>query len=268
MWRRPPDFDFAMYQASSTNAPQKVCRILKILSNPEPLRLADIALGAGVSAPTCLRIVETLIEEGFVRRDPANPKRYLLGDQALLLGMAMQGRDHIRERARPSLVRLAAVSGDTALLSTRHGLESVCVDREFGSFPIRANYLDIGSRRPLGAGAGSLALLAWLPPDECETIIDLIKPQLDERYPRITPQRLRDEVRRSRENGYALLLDVVVEQMGGVAVPIFGADGRPAAAISIAALSDRITTRLPALVKALQQEAAQASFNEMQLEAA
>ena len=56
-----------MYQASSTNAPQKVCRILKILSNPEPLRLADIALGAGVSAPTCLRIVETLIEEGFVR---------------------------------------------------------------------------------------------------------------------------------------------------------------------------------------------------------
>ena len=30
-----------MYQASSTNAPQKVCRILKILSNPESLRLAD-----------------------------------------------------------------------------------------------------------------------------------------------------------------------------------------------------------------------------------
>lgn len=257
-----------MYQASSTNAPQKVCRILKILSNPEPLRLADIAAGADVSAPTCLRILETLIEEGFVKRDPAHPKRYLLGDQALLLGMAMQARDHVRDRARPALVRLAALSGDTVLLSTRHGLESVCVDREFGSFPIRANYLDVGSRRPLGAGAGSLALLASLPPEECETVIELIRPRLAERYPRISPQRLREEVQRSRENGYAVLLDVVVEQMGGVAVPVFGADGRATAAISIAALSERITSRLPMLVKALQQEATLLSANEPQLEVA
>lgn len=257
-----------MHQASSTNAPQKVCRILKILSNPGSLRLADIAAGAEVSAPTCLRILDTLIEEGFVRRDPAKPKRYLLGDEALVLGMAMQGRDHIRDRARPALVRLAAMSGDTVLLSTRHGLESVCVDREFGSFPIRANYLDIGSRRPLGAGAGSLALLAWLPQEECDTAIELIRPRLDERYPRISPQRLRKEVQRSRENGYALLLDVVVEQMGGVAVPVFGVDGRPVAAISIAALSDRISSRLPLLVKALQQAGAELSASQPQLEAA
>lgn len=257
-----------MYQASSTNAPQKVCRILKILSNPESLRLADIAQGADISAPTTLRILETLIEEGFVRRDPANAKRYLLGDQALLLGMAMQGRDHIRNRARPALVRLAAISGDTVLLSTRHGIESVCVDREFGSFPIRANYLDIGSRRPLGAGAGSMALLAWLPTEECETIIELVKPALAARYPRLNPQRLREEVQRSRENGYAVLLDVVVQQMGAVSVPVFAADGRPVAALSIAALSDRITARLPMLVKALQHEAAELSANEPQLEVA
>ncbi|GAC1534683.1 MAG: IclR family transcriptional regulator [Ramlibacter sp.] len=254
-----------MYQVSSTNAPQKVCRILKILSNPESLRLADIAAGAELSAPTSLRILETLIEEGFVRRDPANPKRYLLGNQALVLGMAMQGREHVRDRARPALVRLAAASGDTALLSTRHGIESVCVDREFGSFPIRANYLDVGSRRPLGAGAGSLALLAWLPVDECETIIELVRPAMTARYPRLTSPRLRDEVQRSRDNGYAVLLDAVVEQMGGVSVPIFGADGRPVAAISIAALSDRISSRLPMLVKALQQ-ATQLSVNATPLE--
>lgn len=257
-----------MYQPSSTNAPQKVCRILKILSNPESLRLADIAAGAGLSPPTTLRILDTLIDEGFVRRDPTHAKRYQLAEQALLLGIAMQGRDHIRERARPALVRLAAVTGDTVLLSTRHGIESVCVDREFGSFPIRANYLDIGSRRPLGAGAGSLALLAWLPPQECETVMELVKPTLAKRYPRLTMQRLREEVQRARENGYALLLEVVVEQMGGVSLPVFGADGRMVAAISIAALSDRITSRLPMIVKALQQEVGKLSASEPQLEAA
>ncbi len=250
-----------MYQVSNTNAAQKVCRILKTLSSPGALRLADIVQGSGVSAPTTLRILDTLIEEGFVERDVVN-KRYLLGQQALILGMAMQGRDHIRERARASLVRLAALTGDTVLLSTRHGLESVCVDREFGNYPIRANYLDVGSRRPLGAGAGSLALLAWLPEEEVEAVLPLLAPQLASRYPKLTVSRLREEIQRSRAQGYALLLDVVVDQMGGIAVPILGADGKPTAALSVAALSQRITSRLDMLVQALKQEAAELSVTD------
>ena len=241
-----------MHQVSSTNSAQKVCRLLRVLSTPQPLRLTDICAGSGLDRATALRLIETLVSEGFVQRD-AITKCYSLGDEALVLGMAMQGRDHICDRARPSLVRLAALSGDTLLLSTRHGLESVCIDREFGSFPIRANYLDVGSRRPLGAGAGSLALLAWLPNSEVEAILKLLQPALKKRYPRITPDLLRTEIAQARERGYAMLLDVVVDQMGGIAVPILGADGKPIGAISIAALTQRITTRLSMLVPALKR---------------
>jgi len=67
--------------------------------------------------------------------------------------------------------------------------------------------------------------------------------------------------------GYAVLLDVVVERIGGVAVPIFGADGRPIAALGIAALSDRITSRLPMLAKALKHEATALSEKESKPEA-
>ena len=243
-----------MHQPSATNAAQKVCRILRVLSTPQPLRLADLCAESGLNKASTLRLLETLIDEGFVQRDAAS-KRYALGAEALVLGVAMQGRDHIRDRARPSLVRLAAMSGDTLLLSTRHGLESVCVDREFGSFPIRANYLDIGSRRPLGAGAGSLALLAWLPDDEIATVLLLLEPVFARRYPRISPEMLQAEIALSRQRGYAMLLDVVVEQMGGIAVPVLGSDGKPVAAISLAALTERITSRLALLVPALKKEA-------------
>ncbi len=249
-----------MHQPSATNVAQKVCRILRVLSTPQPLRLAELAEQSGVNKATALRLLDTLVAEGFVQRDELG-KRYELGDQALVLGMAMQGRDHIRERARPALVRLAALSGDTLLLSIRHGLESVCIDREFGSFPIRANYLDVGSRRPLGAGAGSLALLAWLPDDEIAALLPLLEPVLAERYPRIGIDLLQSEIALSRQRGYATLLDVVVEQMGGIAVPILGGDGKPVAAISLAALSQRIGSRLallaPALVKAAAELSAQ-----------
>ncbi|MFO1326327.1 MAG: IclR family transcriptional regulator [Rubrivivax sp.] len=243
-----------MRHASDTNAVQKVCRVLRALSTPVPQRLADIADSSGVNKATALRLIDSLIAEGYVLRDEAT-KRYRLGDEALALGIAMQGRDHIRDRARPTLLRLAAATGDTLLLSTRSGVESVCMDREFGSYPIRANYLEVGMRRPLGVGAGSLALLAWLPPDEVEAVLSLIEPRLVKRYPRITPELLRREVLLSRQRGYALLLDLVVDQMGGIGVPVFGSDGRPLAAISLAALTSRITPRLAQLVPLLRQAA-------------
>ena len=256
-----------MHQTSDTNSAQKVCRILRVLSTPQPLRLADISEGSGLNKASTLRLLETLIAEGFVHRD-ATTKCYCLGDEALVLGMAMQGRDHIRDRVRPALVQLAALSGDTLLLSTRHGLESVCVDREFGAFPIRANYLDIGSRRPLGAGAGSLAILAWLPNAEVETVLSILDPVLRKRYPRITRQLLTTEIALARERGYAMLLDAVIDQMGGIGVPIFGSDGKPVGAISLAALSQRISTRLSLLVPALKKAGLQLSANYVQREAA
>lgn len=256
-----------MRHASDTNSVQKVCRLLRALSTPVPQRLADIAENSGVNKATALRLLESLIAEGYVVRDEAT-RRYALGDEALALGIAMQGRDHIRDRARPALLRLAAATGDTILLSTRSGIESVCIDREFGSYPIRANYLDLGMRRPLGVGAGSLALLAWLPDDEIEAVLPLIELRIHKRYPRITLELLRHEVQVSRQRGYALLLDVVVDQMGGIGVPVFGSDGRPLAAISLAALNTRITPRLPQLVPLLRKAAEDLSREYAQKDAA
>jgi DNA-binding IclR family transcriptional regulator len=243
-----------MRQVSDSSAAQKVCRILKILSTPLPLRLTDIASGSGVNKATALRLLEEMTDEGFVQRD-ATSKRYFLGEEAITLGLATQGRDHIRDRARPALLRLADLCGDTVLLSTRSGCEAVCIDREFGSFPIRANYLDLGMRRPLGVGAGSMALLAWLPDEEIDTVLQLNQAVNAQKYPLMTISLIKDEVERSRERGYAMLLEVVVAQMGGLAVPIFGRDGRPYAALSVAALKDRISDRKDFLVAELQKVA-------------
>jgi DNA-binding IclR family transcriptional regulator len=252
-------------QHSSTNSIQKVCRILKILSTPQPLRLTDISEASGVNKATAMRLLETLIEEGFVERDERK-KVYSLGEESATLGIAMYGRNHIRHRARSALLRLADISGDTVLLSTRSGCEVVCIDREFGNFPIRANYLDIGMRRPLGIGAGALAVLAWLPDEEVDSILELNKPFLSRNYPRISPSLIKDAVHESREKGFAMLLNVVVDQMGGIALPIIGMDGRPYAALSIAALTHRIESRQEMLVAAIKKEAQQLSGSKSQID--
>jgi DNA-binding IclR family transcriptional regulator len=237
-----------------TSSVERACRILRALSDPGVARLTDIALATGLDKTTVLRVLEVLIRDGFVVRD-AQSKHYGLGAEMLVLGAAALARFDPRPLVRASLLRLAGSYEDSAILSIPSGIESLCVDMEQGCFPIRANYLSVGSRRPLGVGAGSLALLAWMPSAEREAALETIAPQLLH-YPRITPELLDARVREARERGYVMLLDVVVERMGGIAAPILGADGRPVGAISLAALSDRITSREAELAQALQRECA------------
>ena len=228
-------------------------RVLRVMSEGSGVRLTDIAAAADLDKATALRLLDVMVREGFVARD-AQTKQFTLGPELTVLGAAALRRFDPRPLARPSLMRLAGVFQDTVVLSIRSGVESLCIDVEEGTYPIRANYLTVGSRRPLGVGAGSLALLAWMPDDEREAALEILSGQL-ERYPRITSTLLRQRIDEARERGYAVLLDVVVERKGGIGVAILDPDGRPVAALSIAALNDRILSREAALAHDLVREA-------------
>ncbi len=237
-----------------TSSVQRACRILEVLSDRRNSRLTEIAAASGQDKATALRLLDMLVREGFVVRDP-DSKRYALGPEVFVLGAAAAARFDPRPIARPSLIRLASAFEDSAILSIARGAEAVCIDVEHGSFPIRANYLEVGSRRPLGAGAGSLALLSWLPDGEIEALMPSLRIEL-RRYPGLTGRVLAQHIAASRQRGYALMLDLVVDRMGAIAMPILGVDGRPVAAISIAALTERIVSRERALAEALRREVA------------
>lgn len=239
--------------AAPSSSVQKACRILRVMSDARNARLTDIATASGQDKATTLRLLDVLVREGFVLRDPQT-KRYTLGTETFVLGAAAAARFDPRPIMRPALIRLASTFLDSTILSIPRGAESVCVDLELGTFPIRANYLEIGSRRPLGAGAGSLALLAWMRDAEIEAAFPAILQKL-ERYPGIDRPVLERHIEDSRRRGYALMVDLVVDRMGGIAVPILGSDQRPVAAISIAALTERILSRETELAGALLREA-------------
>ena len=241
--------------ALPVNSAQKVCAILRALSSHAPMRLTEIAVASTLNKATAFRILEILCQEGFVRRIP-HSMLYELGNESLAMAMAGRASRDVVQLARPSLVKLAVEAGDNVLLGVHSGIEVVYVDREVGSFPIQANYLHVGSRRPLGVGAGGMALLACLPDREVEVVLDLIEPRL-ERYPEIPLSFIRQEISRTRERGAAVMLDRIVKNMGGIAVPILSAQREVLGAFSLVGLSERLRERQSTLVDALQREAAQ-----------
>jgi len=238
---------------SSVSSVERAMRVLRVMSEGSNARLTDIAVAADLDKATALRLLEMMVRDGFVLRDAAT-KQYALGPELMVLGAAALRRFDPRPLAKPSLMRLVGQFEDSVVLSIPSGIESLCIDVEEGSYPIRANYLRVGSRRPLGVGAGSLALLAWMPEAEREAALEILLAQL-QRYPRIDSRLLHERIAEARDKGYAVLLDVVVDRMGGIGVPILDVNGKPVAAISIAALNERILSREAELGQALQREA-------------
>ena len=141
-------------------------------------------------------------------------------------------------------------------LLARSGFDAICLDRSEGPFPIRTFTGDIGGRVALGVGQGSLAILAFLPEEERDTVIQYNLPRLKD-FHLYDEVFLRSEVQNVRALGYAGRNTGVLQGMAGVAVPILDRDGRAVAALSVATVSDRLgPDRLPTVVDMLKREAA------------
>jgi DNA-binding IclR family transcriptional regulator len=132
-------------------------------------------------------------------------------------------------------------------------VETVCVDVQVGSHPIQANFQQLGSRRTLGVGSGGVVLLASMSDAEREAALLQIPPRLAH-FPQLNVQVLEERIKAAQRDGYAVLIDAVVPQIGGAAVAVRNRNGRPVAALSIVALSDRITSREKDLAAALKRE--------------
>ncbi|WP_349746471.1 IclR family transcriptional regulator [Pseudomonas frederiksbergensis] len=218
-------------------------------------RVTQLAQRIGLSQPTTHRLLRSLMDEGMVEQD-ARSKRYRLSLEFFALAARAGNTNNLRELARPALLRLSASLGDSLFLLARSGFDAICLDRSEGPFPIRTFTGDIGGRVALGVGQGSLAILAFLPEEERETVIRYNLPRLKD-FHLYDEVFLRSEVENVRALGYAGRNTGVLQGMAGVAVPILDRDGRAVAALSVATISDRLgPDRLPTVVEMLKREAA------------
>lgn len=225
---------------SGTQSIQRAALLVRLIaSRSRPgSRLADVVQHSRLERSTVRRMLKCLIEEGFVMQDP-DTRRYSLGPLVFELGLAAAPQFNLVDICRPALARLAETTGDTVFLTVRSGYDTVCIDRKEGSFPIRALTLDVGTRRPLGVGAGGLALLMTLPDAEVNAIVNANAIRLRS-YNNLTVPALNGMLKRARELGYALNDTHITPGATSIGLPIISRYGQPFAAISIGAISSRM----------------------------
>ncbi|ARP95151.1 IclR family transcriptional regulator [Bordetella genomosp. 13] len=255
---KPPTYA-SLRSTDTVGGAQSILRVLHILkyvgaASARGVSLTDVVRDLGLTPPTAHRMLSALLQEGFLSLNAAR-KTYSLGREAYILGLAAESRHGIKAIAEPAVRRLADGTGDTSFLSIRSGYEAVCVDRKTGDFPVKILTLEVGHRRPLGVGAGSLALLAFMPNDEVERVLAQYDVAAAPDLP--TLEMLRADIAASRSNGYALNPGRIIPDMLGVGVPVYDREKRVVAALSVAAIRSRLSgPRLQEVVSALQRESA------------
>jgi DNA-binding IclR family transcriptional regulator len=227
-------------KAEQAGSLRRAVAIMRVLANVDAggAGLTDIAQHVGLPHPSVHRLLAQMVEEGMVRRVDAG-RRYALGPVAFELGLAAARQLEVRQLYRPIISELARQSGDTSYLIVRSGFEAVCIDRRQGNAPVQVVTLKIGSRRPLGVGAGGLAILAALPEAERRTVVSAIGPELETQY-QTGPPHLAELMERIRCEGYTLIHNRVFNGVSALGRPILDSEGRPVAAVSIATINQRM----------------------------
>jgi DNA-binding IclR family transcriptional regulator len=253
----------AKADATGTQSLDRALALLRVVAGRagRGLRLADAVAQSGLAKPTAHRLLQALERQGFVAQD-AGSKLYHLGPEAFVIGTLANERFGIHRAALPCLTRLAAASQDTSFLTVRRDGHGVCLHREEGGFPIRSHVLKAGDRHPLGVGAGSLAILAALPPAEAAAVLVQVTPELEARYPGFSPALVNAQVETTRRSGFAFNPGQLTAGSWAVGVAVLNADGGCEGALSIAAIESRVAApRRDQLVALLRNEALQLSAN-------
>ena len=194
------------------------------------LGVTEIAQELGLSKAVVHRILASFRAKGFVELDEVT-RRYSIGPKILFLGLTYLDRIDIRQVARDAMVRLSAETNETATLSIRSGRTRVYVDQITPPRDVKMQ-VALGTPYPLHAGASSKAFLAFLPAHEQDAYLDLPLERLTDST-EVDVRKLRKELAKIREVGYAASFGERMDGAGAVAAPVFGIDGTPVAVISV-----------------------------------
>ncbi|MFB6296997.1 MAG: IclR family transcriptional regulator [Salinirussus sp.] len=228
---------------------ERAVEIVDYLKREGPASTADVVAELDCVKSTAHRHLKTLEANSLVVQEDGE---YRVGMRFLDYGIEARNRNDLFEEAKPRVDDLAAETEEKIWCAVEEHGRSIHVYGARGKRSVRT-YARVGHRNYLHQHAAGKAILAHLPADRIDGIIE--RHGLPARTPHTVtdPEVLRAELEETRERGYALNLEESVEGLHAVGAPITDEEGLAIGAISISGPAnrldgDRLRVELPDLL--------------------
>jgi IclR family transcriptional regulator, pca regulon regulatory protein len=204
------------------------------------LSISQISKSTGLSRASVRRCLYTLSKLGFAGSDEAS--KFFLRPKVLALGYAYLSSMPLAAAAQPVLEHVSHLLRESCSIATLDGTDIIYLARA-NVTRIMAIDLGIGSRLPAFCTSMGRVLLANLPPQQLEPLLQRID------FVRCTDRtvtsvdKLRQILQGVRTAGYAIVDQELELGLRSMAVPIQNPSGQVVAAINVGAHAQRITVQ-------------------------
>lgn len=210
--------------------------LIEEIREADGIRVTELANNMDLAKSSVHKHLSTMKSHGFVvKRDG----QYHLGLEFFSYGQYTRTERDVYSAALPVLDEIAAETGETTWLMTHENGRLMYLDGRDPNAEININAL-IGSWEHMHANSGGKAILAHLPNEEVDAIIDRLGlPKMTDKT--ITDREtLSEELKGVREQGYALNLGEGLREMHAVAVPLIS-QGTVEGALAVAGPTYRVS---------------------------
>jgi IclR family mhp operon transcriptional activator len=210
--------------------------VLQAINRGHSLSMMEISRTSKVPYPTACRIVQTLLHEGMIEREPAR-KRYRATALVQSLASGFHDEDQLVSVAHPHIVDLCEHMLWPISLTSRVGPHMMVRDSTHAMTSLTLNNYYPGFTLPLMECSTGQAYMAFCSDEQREHILDGLK-QIDGSAERMAALLLDNDslLKQIRVQGYATFARNLYTDNPGktssIAVPIFK-DGQVAGAIAL-----------------------------------
>jgi len=199
--------------------------------------LAELSEELDCAKSTAHRHLRTLEANSFLVREG---DEYRLGVRFLDYGVVARNRYTLFQEAQPKVDELAEETEEKIWCTVEEHGRSVHIYGARGKHSVRT-YARVGQRNYLHQHAAGKSILAHLPPERVDEIIETHGLPARTPHTITDPDELRADLEEIRERGYAFNFEESVEGLHAVGAPITDGDDLAIGAISISGPANRLS---------------------------